>query len=179
MDKLYLKNGKEVRMGDTISHCIEVVDPVFGRVKATVVIPVTDATLPELLNAGTLTLAKCQAKDKVPMDVTYYVEKLAERMGWKPQKVGNFLNNVHRIYPNAAFSIVLREIAIELDKAYDDHIKDSPEIFEISNLDGRVTKVNKAVIKNYRNFAAFRSVEDAKIACKILRDVLRVLYAKR
>lgn len=179
MDKLYLKNGKEVHMGDTISHCTEAVDPVFGRVKATVVIPVTDATLPELLKAGILTLTKCQAKDKVPMDVAYYVGKLAERMGWKPEKAGNFLNNVHKIYPNAAFSIVLREIAIELDKTYDDHIKDSPEIFVISSLDGRITKANKAVIKNYRNFAAFRSIEDAKIACKILREVLRGLYAKR
>lgn len=179
MDKLYLKNGKEVHMGDTISLCTEAVDPIFGKVKTTVAIPVTDATLPKLLKTGILTMTKCQAEGKVPTDVTYYVEKLAERIGWKPEKAGNFLNNVHKIYPNAAFSIVLREIAIELDKAYDDHIQDSPEIFVISNLDGRITKANKAVIKNYRNFAAFRSVEDAKIACKILREVLRELYAKR
>ena len=179
MDKLYLKNGKEVHMGDTISHCTETVDPVFGRVKATVVIPVTDATLPELLKAGILSVSNCQAGSKVPMTVDYYVKKIAERMGWKPEKAGNFLNNVQRIYPNAAFSIVLREIAIELDKAYDNHIEDSSEIFVISSLDGRITKANKAVIKNYRNFAAFRSIEDAKIACKILREVLRELYAKR
>ena len=179
MDKLYLKNGKEVHMGDTISHCTEAVDPALGKVKATVVIPVTDDTLPELLKADILTLTKCQAEYKAPTDVAYYVRKVSERMGWKPEKAGNFLNNVHKIYPSAAFSIVLREIAIELDKTYDDHIKDSPEIFVISNLDGRITKANKAVIKNYRNFAAFRSIEDAKIACKILREVLRELYAKR
>ena len=179
MDKLYLKNGKEVHMGNTISLCTEAVDPAFGRVKATVVIPVTEDTLPELLKAGILTLTKCQAGDKVPTDVAYYVRRVADRMGWKFEKADSFLNNIYDIYPNAAFSIMLREIAIELDKAYDDHIQNSPEIFVISSLDGRITKANKGVIKNYRNFAAFRSIEDAKIACKILREVLRELYAKR
>lgn len=178
MNKLYLKNGKEVRMGDTISQSTEAVDPIFGKVKATVVIPVTESTLPKLLKTGILSESNCQEGSKVPMTVDYYVEKIAERMGWKPEKVGNFLNNVHKIHPNAALSIVLKEIAVEIDKSYDNHIKDSPEIFVISSLDGKITKANKAVIKNYRNFAAFRSIEDAKIACKILRWVLRELYAK-
>ena len=179
MNKLYLKNGKEVHMGDTISHSTETVDPVFGKVNVTVVIPVTEFTLPELLKAGILSVSNCQAGSKVPMTIDYYVKKIAERMGWKPEKAGNFLNNVQKIYPSAAFNIVLREIAVEIDKSYDNHIEESPEIFVISSLDGRITKANKAVIKNYRNFAAFRSVEDAKIACKILREVLRELYAKR
>lgn len=43
-------------------------------------------------------------------------------------------------------------------------------------LDGRITKANKAHIKNYRNFAAFRSVSDAKIACSIVRDVLKEMF---
>jgi hypothetical protein len=46
-------------------------------------------------------------------------------------------------------------------------------------LDGRIYKVNKAHIKNYRNFAAFRSIEDAKTACKILREILKSMYAKK
>lgn len=179
MNKLYLKNGKEVHIGDTISHFTKEVDTVFGKVKTTVIIPVTESNLPKLLKAGILSASNCQAGSKVPMTVDYYVKKIAERMGWKPEEAVNFLNTTQKIHPNAAFSIVLREIAIELDKLYDDHIKDSPEIYVISNLDGRITKTNKAGIKNYKNFAAFRSIEDAKIACKILREVLRELYAKR
>ena len=42
--------------------------------------------------------------------------------------------------------------------------------------DGRITKANKAHIKNYRNFAAFRTVEDAKTACSIVRDILKELF---
>ena len=88
----------------------------------------------------------------------------------------DYLNSVDTILPAAAFSMILREIAIELDKKYKDHIEKSPEIYVISMLDGRITKANKAHIKNYRNFAAFRSVSDAKIACTITRDILKEMF---
>lgn len=179
MNKLYLKNGKEVHMGDTISHSTETVDPVFGKVKTTVVIPVTEFTLPELLKAGILLVQNCQEGSKVPMSAKYYVKNIAKRMGWELDRTTHFLDTIYEIYPSAALSILLREIAIELDKSYDDHIENSPEIFIINSLNGRITKANKAVIKNYRNFAAFRSIEDAKIACKILRVLLKELYAKK
>jgi hypothetical protein len=176
MNKLYLKNGKEVHMGDTISHSTEAVDPVFGKVKATVVIPLTESTLPELLKTGILSVSNCQVGSKVPMTVDYYVKKIAERMGWKIERVYNHLNSVNTILPAAAFSMVLREIAIELDKKYEDHIEKSPEIYVISVLDGRITKANKAHIKNYRNFAAFRTIEDAKIACRITKEILKEMF---
>ena len=70
----------------------------------------------------------------------------------------------------------MREIAIELDLKYKDHIQDSPKIYVVSLLDGRITEANKAHIKNYKNFAAFRSIEDAKIACRITRDILKEMF---
>ena len=88
----------------------------------------------------------------------------------------NMENNVDAILPSAAFSMVLREIAIELDKKYKDHINNSPEIYVISLLNGKITKATKAHIKNYRNFAAFRSIEDAKIACRITKDILKEMF---
>ena len=110
------------------------------------------------------------------MDLEYYVQKIADKMGWHIDKTYNYLNNVDAILPAAAFSMVLREVAIELDKKYEDHIENSPEIYVISMTDGRITKANKAHIKNYRNFAAFRSIEDAKIACRIVRDILKEIF---
>ena len=80
------------------------------------------------------------------------------------------------ILPAAAFSMVLREIAVELDKKYEDHIENSPEIYVISMLDGRITKANKAHIKNYRNFSAFRTIEDARIACRIVKPILKEMF---
>ena len=180
MEKIYLKNGKEVQIGDTLTKVSKVKDPFFG--KDTViehVIKVTKDILPKLIKAGIVTTKldeKSVAETKIPMELDYYIEKIANKLNWKVEKVYNYLNNVDTILPAAAFSMVLREIAIELDKKYEDHIEKSPEIYVISMLDGRITKANKAHIKNYRNFAAFRTIEDAKIACTITRDILKEMF---
>ena len=180
MKKIYLKNGKEVKLGDTLTKVSKVKDPFFG--KGTViehVIKVTKDILPKLLEAGIITTKldeKPVAETKIPMELDYYIEKIANKLDWKVEKVYNYLNNVDTILPAAAFSIVLREIAIELDKKYKDHIEKSPEIYVISLFDGRITKANKAHIKNYRNFAAFRTIEDAKIACTITRNILKEMF---
>lgn len=179
MEKIYLTNGEEVQIGDTLSKVSKVKDPFFGKGTIVQHIVVTKDILPELLEAGIVTTtkpAKSVVETKVPMELEYYIQKIAEKLGWKIEKVYNYLNSVDTILPAAAFSMVLREIAIELDKKYEDHIEKSPEIYVISMLDGRITKANKAHIKNYRNFAAFRSVNDAKIACKITRDILKEMF---
>ena len=177
MEKIYLTNGKEVQIGDTLTKVSKVKDPFFGKGIIAQHIVVTKDILPELLKAGIVTTtkpAKSVVENEVPME--YYIQKIADKLGWKVEKVYNYLNNVDAILPAAAFSMVLREIAIELDKKYEDHIEKSPEIYVISMLDGRITKANKAHIKNYRNFAAFRTIEDAKIACRITRDVLKEMF---
>lgn len=189
MEKFILKNGKEVKMGDKlIKH--GVADTPFGKGFIMQEIIVNEKTLPELIKAGVLTPMKecphkagclCRhcTKGEVPMDMNFYIEKIAVRLGWKPEKVYNYLNSVDSILPAAAFSMVLREIAIELDKKYEDHIENSPEIYVISMLDGRITKANKAHIKNYRNFAAFRTIEDAKIACRIVKPILKEMFKSK
>ena len=189
MEKFVLKNGKEVKMGDKlIKH--GVVDTPFGKGFIVQEIIVNEKTLSELIKAGVLTPMKecthkagcpCRqcAKGEISMDMNFYIEKIAARLGWKPEKVYNYLNSVDSILPAAAFSMVLREIAIELDKKYEDHIENSPEIYVISMLDGRITKANKAHIKNYRNFAAFRTIEDAKIACRIVKPILKEMFKSK
>ena len=179
MEKIYLTNGKEVQIGDTLTKVSKVKDPFFGKGIVAQHIVVTKDILPKLLEAGIVTTtkpAKSVVETEVPMELEYYIQKIAERLGWKIEKVYSYLNSVDAILPVAAFSMILREVAIELDKKYKDHIEKSPEIYVISMYDGRITKVNKAHIKNYRNFAAFRSVNDAKIACSIVRDILKGMF---
>ena len=179
MEKIYLKNGKEVQLGDILTKVSKVKDPFFGKCTVTENVKVTKDILPKLIEDGIVTTTipkKSVAETEVPMELEYYIQKIADKLGWKIEKVYNYLNSVDAILPAAAFSMVLREIAIELDKKYEDHIEKSPEIYVVSLLDGRITKANKAHIKNYRNFAAFRTVEDAKIACSIVRDILKELF---
>lgn len=113
---------------------------------------------------------------KVPLKLSYYVDKLAERKGWKFEKMSNFLNNLAEINLGAAFQVVLREVAIELDKKYADHIEKSEEIYCVSLTNGHIFKTDKKFIKNFRNFAAFRTIDDAKTACKITRGLLKDMF---
>lgn len=112
----------------------------------------------------------------VPLSLGFYVGKLAERKGWKVEKMSNFLNNLAGINLGAAFQVVLREVAIELDKKYDDHIEKSEEIYCVSLTNGHIFKADKKFIKNFRNFAAFRTIDDAKLACKITRELLKDMF---
>lgn len=183
MKKFYLKNGREVQVGDTILKVIKAKHPLLGEVTMSENVVVTEAALPKLIEEGIITtsLGSDFDVDKVKpaeshMNLHYYVEKLAKKLNWKVEKMYNYLNTIDSMYPAAAFSMILREVAIELDKKYEDHIEKSPEIYVISMLDGKITKANKAHIKNYRNFAAFRSVEDAKTACSIVREILKELF---
>ena len=180
MKKIYLKNGKEVQLGDILTKVSKVKDSFFGKGTVIENVKVTKDILPNLIEAGIVTTTKpaksVVKKTEAPMELEYYIQKIADKLGWKVEKVYNYLNSVDAILPAAAFSMVLREIAIELDKKYEDHIEKSPEIYVISMLDGRITKANKAHIKNYRNFAAFRTIEDAKIACTITRDILKEMF---
>lgn len=122
------------------------------------------------------TLGNVEGPVPVPMHVGYYIVNLAKKAGWKPVKMAGYLQSLWNINPCAAFSVLLREVAIELDKRYEDHINNCEEVFIISSMDGRIHRVHRAHIKNFRNFAAFRTEEDAKIACRILRDDLKEMF---
>lgn len=78
----------------------------------------------------------------------------------------------------AGFSIVLRALAVLIDRKYPDHINnaDVDKYFTIDMTNGRVCEVPKGKIKNFRNFAAFRSIDDIKIATKVLRPFIKKLW---
>lgn len=168
-EKLYLAGtGKEVAIGDKIrGHFAK------GDVASVTVITISDTTIPMLKDAGILVTTPLV--NPVPT-VSQAIERIAERLGWKPQKVEGYLNTLATIMPMAAFNMVAREIAIMLDAKYPDHINKSEKIYCISPLDGRIHEICKKHIKNYRNFAAFRSIDDAKIACGILREPLKEMF---
>lgn len=112
------------------------------------------------------------------VNISFFIERLAQKKGWNPKKTAGWLNSIQEISPSAAFSIVLREVALWLDLKYEGHIEKSDEIYIISTLDGRIHKANKKSIKNYRNFAAFRTLKDAKFACNILREPLKAMFGR-
>lgn len=171
-EKLYLAGtGKEVAIGDKIRcHFVK------GDVTSVTAITINDLTIPILKDTGILVTTPPKTTMSNASLISNIIQRLSDRMGWKPQKVEGYLDAINGIMPMAAFNIVLREIAIMLDMKYPDHIENSEKIYCISPLDGRIHEVCKAHIKNYRNFAAFRSIDDARIACGILREHLKDMF---
>lgn len=104
------------------------------------------------------------------------IAKIADKLGIPENLVPQWLDNISLVSPISAFNIVARELAIELDKKYIDHIENSEKIFVISPYDGVIHEVCKKYIKNYRNFPAFRTTEDAKFVCNLLRPHLKGMF---
>lgn len=168
--KFYLAStGKEIKMGDTIkgTYCKD-------GVTVETLITVSDATVPILKNMGIIDICTI-TRNTIPT-ITAVIERIASRLGWNTRKVKDVLSSISEIMPMAAFNILLREVALMLDEKYPDHISKSEEIYCISSLNGVIYKVEKPYIKSYKNFAAFRTIEDAKLACKILKVSLRVMF---
>ena len=144
--------------------------------------PITKEILLLLLEVGLLKeksdKPELLKREDIPMDLMFYVNLLAQNKDWTLGKTVEFLNEVSSVHPNATFDILQMVIAKYLDEQYPDHIKNSPRIFGITSSNGKVVEVYKEDIANFRNFAAFRSPEDAGIACRILRDIKRYLFKK-
>ena len=118
---------------------------------------------------------KSSSKSEIE-DINYYINLLAIKHDWKKEKMDNFLGKVYDINPGAAISIMLKEIAITLDKKYSDHIKNSPQIYAFSLASGKVIQLDKTNIKTFKSFAAFRSKEDVEFAVKILGGLIDEIF---
>lgn len=130
-------------------------------------IPITNNNLESLIRLG---VVEKYEEPIVPIHSFYYLRKLYKKI------TISFVDS--SIIPILIPSL-LKEIAIEMDHRYIDSIKDSKEIFSISSLNGNIIKLNKDKIKNYRNFAAFRSKEEARMARYILKDYFKIAYEYR
>ena len=76
------------------------------------------------------------------------------------------------------FQALLRSAAVILDRKYPDHINNAKvdKYYTIDMSNGRVCEVPKGKVKNFRHFAAFRSLEDIKKATKVLRPFIKSLW---
>lgn len=95
-----------------------------------------------------------------------------------PELTDVFMDTIWRAYPVAALNIILRTIALELDKKYPDNIRRCSNLYYISTLNGRIYPIEASRITNYKTISLFRNLEDAKIACSIVRPYLKALFHK-
>lgn len=173
MKFIVAKSGKEINFGDKILIVGAVNTPV-GMIKAQKIVTVTKELMSKLIKDGKVNVVEKNDTNKIWSNA---IESLSKKTNWKEEKLLNILTTLHLANPWAATQMVLREIAIELDKKYDDHINKSEKIYAISPQDGRIHEINKKTVKNYKAFPAFRSIEDAKIACSLIREHLKSIFS--
>lgn len=166
-------SGKEINFGDRVLIVEDINTPLsVARVQRIAV--VTKELMGKLIKDGKVNVVEENGINKIWNDA---VKSLAKKTNWKEEKLLNILATLHLANPWAATQMVLREIAIELDKKYDDHINKSEKIYVISPQDGRIHEINKKTVKNYKAFPAFRSIDDAKIACSLIREHLKSIFS--
>ena len=172
MNKLKLKKtGKEVKMGEKL---IKVVN-LCGIPIPIAQIEINKTTLLDLIKHGII-VAEGSDSD-IDITIEGAIQHLANRIGWNKENIEKYFNNLYKISPAAVFEIVLKEVAILLDKKYPNHISNSKEIWVINKVNGEIQKLkDMSKIKSFQHFAAFRSLEDAKIACRITRDILKEMF---
>ena len=175
MSKLILKEtGKEVKMSDKLIKVAEM----FGFPIPVGEVTVSEETLPDLIKEGIIVEKETEAA--ISFDIPAATKHLADRIGWNVNNLDRYLDNLYKISPAAVFSVLLKEVAIMLDERYPDHINKSKEVWIISILDGEIKQIKELhKIKNFRNFAAFRSLDDALIAKKIMAPALQDLYGRK
>lgn len=174
MKKFIVANsGKEINFGDEVIIAGTINTP-LGVLKAKRIAIVTKELMNKFIKNGKVNVIEENDINKIWNNA---IESLARKTNWKEEKLLNILVTIHLANPWAAIQMVLREIAIELDKKYDDHINNSEKIYAISPQDGRIHEINKKTVKNYKAFPAFRSVEDAKIACSLIKGHLKSIFS--
>ena len=172
MNKLKLKKtGKEVKMGEKLIKVVEL----FGIPVPVAQIEINKTTLPELIKRGII-VAEGSDRD-IDITIEGAVQHLANRIGWNKKNLERYFNNLYKISHAAVFEIILKEVAILFDEKYPNHISNSKEIWVINKVNGEIQKLkDMSKIKSFQHFAAFRSLEDAKIACRITRDILKEMF---
>lgn len=174
--KMYLSTTKEpVAFGDTIVLENEFTLEYFGNVTTKTEVLVTENTYKSLVKEGILTTEYDIEIDYNTLRSTV-LSRMATRYKWDEKRLIRILTTLDEVHPSAAVQMILKETALMLDEKYPGYIGKSEEMYVISMGDGNIYPINKDHIKNFRNIAVFRTVEDAEIAKNILGDKLTHLF---
>ena len=178
MKKYLDSKGNKIEIGSVVA--CETFYPETGRKTIEVVVASKDF-LDKAVADGAIIVASNDEQDGTHLDVNFYLAHLANRIKWNLNNLIKYLDNLYVINPTAVFQILLREVAIVLDQKYPDHIERSKKIWCISLATGEISKVpenKRHLIKNFRNFAAFRTLDDAMAAKHILKVPMKELFSR-
>ena len=183
--KHYYFKDKEIKIGDTIA--LDNYFPVLGKLSTNVTIDI-QKKMDYLVASGDVRVENI-TDDKV-MEKSKYSPKIIESLKYIKPNLKDYINSKELVvsyllndFPLQLFSMLCKEIAIDLDRQYEDHIKYCDYLYIIDDVDGKPFEVYqedysaKEWYNLIKNIACFRTKEDA-IACKItLKDLKKYVWS--
>lgn len=106
-------------------------------------------------------------QERNAVDLVDVVKKLANKMGISLDACHYTLELLEVANPAIVFSLLLKEVAIMLDKQYEGHIMDSEYLWIVSTKNGEIKEIPASFV-NSNTSSLFRTKEDAEYACNIL-----------
>ena len=146
--------------------------------------PCTPELMAYLINLGVVVTSSDKPKYPNPhgisLSVKYYVAKLAKKMNLKFEVCESMLGYIASYSPMTVMSLLAKQISLELDQHYEGHIRNAEHIFVLSTINGTITEIpsEARADTNYRNFTAFRSLEDVNLAYSILSHLYNEAFIK-
>ena len=177
-NKYYMKyfvtdTRTEVKPGEVFKMCTRENGP-YGECTKTMTFTLTEENIALLVKEGILIASETAP---IPMNVAFYCAKLKEKLGWKDKKLCHILGDLSEVHLGVVFSLLLKEIAIVMDKNYSDHISKSKTFFYVSMIDGTIQSLREAPTFT-QHVALFRTKQEAYLAVKILKDLHKSMFPK-
>lgn len=170
MKKFFVKDSNaEVKIGDTITLEFVTMTP-FGNAVATKTLKVTGKVLETLIKDDKVIVK--EVKPNYNIVVAAALNKLASKFKCSEAEILEILHTIKDVNPWAAAQLLLREIAIELDAQYSNHISNSEEFYCLSPQDIEIHKMDKKSFVVFGYAPLFRTMEDAQVAKKIITQFL-------
>ena len=177
MEKSFItKEGKRVFLNEPFNACFETKEEGCTVVHLIRTNKLDVTTAERLVRLGVLKEYGVPKAENITINDMFKL--IGEWIVDTPDAVETIVELLNTLPDYIKFERMLRAAAVLIDRKYPDHINNAKvdKYYTINMTDGKVCEVPKKSIKNFRNFAAFRTLDDIKIATKLLRPLMKHIW---
>lgn len=177
MEKSFItKEGKRVFLNEPFNACFETKEEGCTVVHLIRTNKLDATTAERLVRLGVLKEYGVPKAENITIKDMFKL--IGEWIVGTPDAVETIIELLNTLPDYIKFEMMLRAAAVLIDRKYPDHINNAKidKYYTINMTDGKVCEVPKKSIKNFRNFAAFRTLDDIKIATKLLRPLMKHIW---